>query len=84
MRAPSEAKLKEYTAAVKEKLSRFKHIFQGNMNPARAGDSFDAARDDALPLRSELFSAMQMAAHGRNIASGHAVGKRHEIGRAHV
>ncbi|WP_374694228.1 GH36-type glycosyl hydrolase domain-containing protein [Janthinobacterium sp. J1-1] len=76
MRAPSEAKLKEYTAAVKEQLSRFKDIFQGSINPGRAGDSFDAARDDALPLRSELFSAMQMAAHGKNIATGHAVGKR--------
>ncbi|WP_426078557.1 GH36-type glycosyl hydrolase domain-containing protein [Janthinobacterium sp. PSPC3-1] len=76
MRAPSEAKLKEYTAAVKEQLSRFKDIFQGSINPGRPGDSFDAARDDALPLRSELFSAMQMAAHGKNIATGHAVGKR--------
>ncbi|WP_300752105.1 glucoamylase family protein [Janthinobacterium sp.] len=37
---------------------------------------FDAARDDDLPLRSELFSAMQMAAHGKNVATGHAVGKR--------
>ena len=77
MRAPSEAKLKEYTAAFKEKLSRFKDFFQGGIHPRGTGDSFDAAHDDALPLRSELFSAMQMAAHGKNIASGHAVGKRH-------
>ncbi len=77
MRAPSEAKLKEYTAAFKEKLSRFKDFFQGGIHPGGKGDSFDAARDDALPLRSELFSAMQMAAHGKNIASGHAVSKRH-------
>ncbi|OBV37193.1 Cellobiose phosphorylase [Janthinobacterium psychrotolerans] len=68
--------MKEYTAVVKEKLSRFKDIFQGSINPGHAGESFDAARDDALPLRSELFSAMQMAAHGKNIATGHAVGKR--------
>jgi len=77
MRAPSEAKLKEYTAAFKEKLSRFKDFFQGGIHPRGTGDSFDAAHDDALPLRSELFSAMQMAAHGKNIASGHAVSKRH-------
>lgn len=77
MRAPSEAKLKEYTAAFKEKLSRFKDFFQGGIHPGGKGDSFDAARDDALPLRSELFSAIQMAAHGKNIASGHAVSKRH-------
>ncbi|MFZ4876193.1 GH36-type glycosyl hydrolase domain-containing protein [Janthinobacterium sp. Mn2066] len=38
---------------------------------------FDTARDDDLPLRSELFSAMQMAAHGKNVAIGHAVGRRH-------
>ena len=76
MRAPSEAKLKEYTAAFKEKLSRFKDFFQGGIHPGGTGDSFDAAHDDALPLRSELFSAMQMAAHGKNIATGHAVGKR--------
>lgn len=74
--------MKEYTAVVKEKFSRFKDIFQGNINPGSAGESFDAARDDALPLRSELFSAMQMAAHGKNIATGHAVGKRQ--GRDHL
>src|SRR5450830_832454 len=57
-------KLKEYTAAVKEKLSRLKDIFQ---DPSPSSFMFDAARDDDLPLRSELFSAMQMAAHGKNV-----------------
>ncbi|MBB5371733.1 cellobiose phosphorylase [Janthinobacterium sp. K2Li3] len=65
--------MKEYTAAVKEKLSRLKDIFQ---DPSPSSFMFDAARDDDLPLRSELFSAMQMAAHGKNVATGHAVGKR--------
>ena len=68
--------MKEYTAVVKEKFSRFTDIFRGNINGGGAGESFDAARDDALPLRSELFSAMQMAAHGKHVATGHAVGKR--------
>ncbi|MBF0806914.1 hypothetical protein IR116_09300, partial [Streptococcus sp. 19428wA2_WM07] len=53
--------MKEYTAVVtqqiKERLSKFKEIFRDH---SLAPDSFDAARDDALPLRSELFSAMQM------------------------
>ena len=70
--------MKEYTAVVtqqiKERLSKFKEIFRDH---SLAPDSFDAARDDALPLRSELFSAMQMAAHGKHLATGHAVGKHH-------
>ncbi len=68
--------MKEYTAVVREKFSRFTDIFRGNINGGVAGESFDAARDDALPLRSELFSAMQMAAHGKHVAAGHAVGRR--------
>ncbi|MEG2033568.1 MAG: hypothetical protein RR376_23180, partial [Janthinobacterium sp.] len=70
--------MKEYTAVVaeqiKEQISKFKEIFRDH---SLAQDTFDAARDDALPLRSELFSAMQMAAHGKNVAAGHAVGRHH-------
>ena len=51
--------MKEYTAVVtqqiKEQVSKVKEIFRDH---SLAPDTFDAARDDALPLRSELFSAM--------------------------
>ncbi|WP_368858627.1 glucoamylase family protein [Janthinobacterium sp. FW305-128] len=70
--------MKEYTAVVtqqiKEQVSKVKEIFRDH---SLAPDTFDAARDDALPLRSELFSAMQMAAHGKHVAAGHAVGRHH-------
>lgn len=81
MRAPSEAKLKEYTAVIKDKIAQWKGALHDNSRLASRlasplADSFDAARDDALPLRSELFSAMQMAAHGKQLAASHQVGKR--------
>lgn len=70
--------MKEYTAVVtqqiKEQISKVREIFRDH---SLAPDTFDAARDDALPLRSELFSAIQMAAHGKHVAAGHAVGRHH-------
>ncbi|MFC4933374.1 glucoamylase family protein, partial [Massilia sp. GCM10023247] len=53
---------------------------------AHAGDFpvQSALATDALPLRAELFSAAQMALHGRRLAAWHALAPQPEPGRARL
>jgi cyclic beta-1,2-glucan synthetase len=54
-------------------LSETLHAWQNALR-----NTLDGTRDadDELPLRSELFSAAQMAAHGKHLASRHQLSKR--------
>jgi cyclic beta-1,2-glucan synthetase len=54
-------------------LSDTLYNWQSVLRPLRdiAGEA-----DDELPLRSELFSAAQMAAHGKNLATRHELSKK--------
>jgi cellobiose phosphorylase len=45
-------------------------------NAIRANLEGSTGADEELPLRSELFSAAQMAAHGRHLAARHQLSKR--------
>ena len=62
--------MKQYTALLADKLADWKDAFSGRR------PILDELNDD-LPLRSELFSAMQMAAHGKTLAASHHLGRRH-------
>ena len=54
-----------------ETLRSWQDVVRLNLD---GGDS--AAIDEELPLRSELFSAAQMAAHGKHLAARHQVSRR--------
>lgn len=61
--------MKEYITVLTEKFAEWK-------NSWRLGRPGGDARDEELPLRAELFSAMQMAAHGKTLAASHRLGRR--------
>jgi hypothetical protein len=54
-------------------LSDTLYNWQSVLRPLRDAN---AEADDELPLRSELFSAAQMAAHGKNLATRHELSKK--------
>ena len=62
-------KLKQYMKHLADNLAALNESVFGG---AGAG----AQLDGALPLRSELFSAMQMAAHGKVLAASHHLGRQ--------
>ncbi|WP_410505593.1 glucoamylase family protein, partial [Janthinobacterium sp.] len=67
--------MKQYIRLLADKLAQWTAAAAGR------GPS-DVAAEDIQPLRSELFSAQQMAAHGRTLAASHHLGKRG--GRDHL
>ncbi|MFM9436604.1 cyclic beta-1,2-glucan synthetase [Janthinobacterium sp. CG_23.3] len=61
---------------LKQYITRLADQFAAWRVAAGAAAPAGGEADDALPLRSELFSAMQMAAHGKTLAAGHQLGRR--------
>jgi cellobiose phosphorylase len=61
--------VKEYATILADTLGGWRDSLYGSVQAE------EKANDD-LPLRSELFSAMQMAAHGKTLAANHHLGKR--------
>ena len=62
--------MKEYIKPFFDMLSGWRESSGGGALPA------DDDVDNHLPLRSELFSALQMAAHGKTLAATHQLSKR--------
>jgi cellobiose phosphorylase len=61
--------VKEYATILADTIGGWKESLTG-------GAQTDDPAADVLPLRSELFSAMQMAAHGKTLAASHHLGNR--------
>ncbi len=61
--------LKAYSKFVAHRFFDWKDALSGGL-------AVDQEMADDLPLRAELFSAMQMAAHGKTLAASHQLGTR--------
>ncbi len=67
----TRTQLRDLTTLVSDHLSTWTQALRGS-----AQSSAEDETDDELPLRSELYNVPQMEAHGRTLASSHALSKR--------